>query len=62
MYNPELTYVTANLEESTLEGVAPGNRVRLDVVAFSKPFRGRVTLETLNPPPRLPPCPQRRAG
>jgi membrane fusion protein (multidrug efflux system) len=42
MYNPELTYVTANLEESKLEGVAPGNRVRLDVVAFSKPFRGRV--------------------
>jgi membrane fusion protein (multidrug efflux system) len=42
MYNPELTYVTANLEESKLEGVAPGNPVRLDVVAFSKPFRGRV--------------------
>jgi membrane fusion protein (multidrug efflux system) len=42
MYNPELTYVEANLEESKLEGVAPGNEVRLDVVAFSKPFRGRV--------------------
>jgi membrane fusion protein (multidrug efflux system) len=42
MYNPELTYVTANLEESKLEGVAPGNRVRLDVIAFSEPFRGRV--------------------
>ncbi len=42
MYNPELTYVTANLEESKLEGVAPGNPVRLDVVAFSEPFRGRV--------------------
>ena len=42
MYNPELTYVEANLEESKLEGVAPGNRVRLEVVAFSKPFRGRV--------------------
>lgn len=42
MYNPELTYVTANLEESKLEGVAPGNSVRLDIVAFSKPFRGRV--------------------
>lgn len=42
MYNPELTYVTANLEESKLEGVAPGNRVRLDVVAFSQPFYGRV--------------------
>jgi membrane fusion protein, multidrug efflux system len=42
MYNPELTYITANLEESKLEGVAPGNAVHLDVVAFSKPFRGRV--------------------
>src|SRR5580698_3053370 len=42
IYNPELTYVTANLEESKLEGVAPGNRVRLDVVAFSQPFYGRV--------------------
>jgi membrane fusion protein (multidrug efflux system) len=42
MYNPELTYVTANLEESKLEGVSPGNRVRLDVVAFSEPFYGRV--------------------
>jgi membrane fusion protein (multidrug efflux system) len=42
IYNPELTYVTANLEETKLEGVAPGNAVRLDVDAFSKPFRGRV--------------------
>ena len=42
MYNPELTYVTANLEESKLEGVAPGNDVRLDIDAFSYPFRGRV--------------------
>jgi membrane fusion protein, multidrug efflux system len=42
MYNPELTYVEANLEESKLEGVAPGNRVRLDVAAFDEPFRGRV--------------------
>jgi membrane fusion protein (multidrug efflux system) len=42
MYNPELTYVEANLEESKLEGVAPGNRVRLDVAAFSEPFQGRV--------------------
>ena len=31
-----------NLEESKLEGVAPGNRVRLDIVAFGKPFLGRV--------------------
>src|SRR5262249_59042733 len=42
LYNPELTYVTANLEETKLEGVAPGNQVRLAVDAFSKPFRGRV--------------------
>jgi membrane fusion protein (multidrug efflux system) len=42
MYNPELTYVTANLEETKLEGVAPGNHVRLDIDAFSQPFRGRV--------------------
>ncbi|MBI3409419.1 MAG: HlyD family secretion protein [Planctomycetes bacterium] len=42
LYNPELTYVTAHLEETKLEGVAPGNEVRLDVDAFSEPFRGRV--------------------
>jgi membrane fusion protein (multidrug efflux system) len=42
LYNPELTYVTANLEETKLEGVAPGNGARLDVDAFSEPFRGRV--------------------
>jgi len=42
MYNPELTYVTANLEETKLQGVAPGNAVRLDVDAFADPFRGRV--------------------
>jgi len=42
MYNPELTYITANLEESKLEGVAPGNPVRLDIVAFGEPFHGRV--------------------
>jgi membrane fusion protein (multidrug efflux system) len=42
IYNPELTYVTAHLEETKLEGVAPGNKVRLDVDAFSEPFWGRV--------------------
>jgi membrane fusion protein, multidrug efflux system len=42
LYNPELTFVEANLEETKLEGVAPGNQVRLDVDAFSEPFRGRV--------------------
>jgi membrane fusion protein (multidrug efflux system) len=42
MYNPELTYVTANLEETRLPGVAPGNPVELQVAAFAEPFRGRV--------------------
>lgn len=42
MYNPELTYVTAHLEETKLRGVAPGNVVRLDIDAFAEPFAGRV--------------------
>jgi membrane fusion protein, multidrug efflux system len=42
LYNPDLLYVTANLEETRLGGVAPGNGVRLDVDAFDEPFRGRV--------------------
>jgi membrane fusion protein (multidrug efflux system) len=42
MYNPDLTYVTANLEETRLIGVSPGNTVELQVDAFAEPFRGRV--------------------
>jgi membrane fusion protein (multidrug efflux system) len=42
VYNPELLYVTVQLEETLLEGVAPGNNATLQVEAFSKPFRGRV--------------------
>src|SRR5262249_4985765 len=42
MYNPELLYVTVNLEETLLEGVNPGNYADLKVDAFRKPFRGRV--------------------
>jgi membrane fusion protein, multidrug efflux system len=42
MYNPDLTYVEANLEETRLTGVAPGNAVELEVDAFDKPFQGRV--------------------
>lgn len=42
MYNPELTYVTAHMEETRLQGIAPGNDARLDIDAFSNPFRGRV--------------------
>jgi membrane fusion protein (multidrug efflux system) len=42
MYNPDLTYVTANLEEDRMPGVAPGNPVELRLDAFAEPFRGRV--------------------
>jgi membrane fusion protein (multidrug efflux system) len=42
LYNPELLYVTVNLEETLLEGVAPGNDAELQVEAFRRPFRGRV--------------------
>ena len=42
MYNPDLLYVTANLEETRLRGVAPGNEATLVVDAFAEPFRGRV--------------------
>jgi membrane fusion protein, multidrug efflux system len=42
MYNPELLFVTVHLEETLLEGVAPGNNATLQIEAFSKPFRGRV--------------------
>jgi membrane fusion protein, multidrug efflux system len=42
MYNPELLYVEANMEETRLPGVAPGNRVRIEIDAFSQPFLGRV--------------------
>src|SRR5207244_276148 len=42
MYNPDLLYVTANLEETRLKGVAPGNAVHVQLDAFDQPFRGRV--------------------
>jgi membrane fusion protein (multidrug efflux system) len=42
MYNPDLLYVTANLEETRLRGVAPGNPVELRLDAFEQPFQGRV--------------------
>jgi len=42
LYNPDLLYVTANLEETRLRGVAPGNTVQLDIDAFGEPFHGRV--------------------
>jgi membrane fusion protein (multidrug efflux system) len=42
LYDPDLLYVTANLEETRLPGVAPGGAARLDIDAFPEPFRGRV--------------------
>jgi membrane fusion protein (multidrug efflux system) len=42
MYNPDLLYVEANLEEDRLPGVAPGNPVRIELDAFNAPFEGRV--------------------
>ena len=42
LYNPELIYVTAYLEEDRLAGVAPGNRAVLKLDAFAAPLSGRV--------------------
>jgi len=42
LYNPELLYVTVQLEETLLAGVSPGNHARLRIEAFSEPFQGRV--------------------
>ncbi|HEX7380475.1 MAG TPA: HlyD family secretion protein [Pirellulales bacterium] len=42
MYNPDLIYVTAYLEEDRLPGVAPGGAAELYLDAFDKAFRGRV--------------------
>jgi membrane fusion protein (multidrug efflux system) len=42
MYDPELVYITAYLEEDRLEGVAPGNEVDAWVDAFPDVLKGRV--------------------
>ncbi|HVX13459.1 MAG TPA: HlyD family secretion protein [Pirellulales bacterium] len=42
VYDPELVYVTAYLEEERLEGVAPGNPVRIWLDAISGSLKGRV--------------------
>ena len=42
LYDPALLYVEANLEETRLPGVAPGNPVRIEIDAFDRPFTGRV--------------------
>lgn len=42
LYDPELVYVTAYLEEDRLDGVAPGCVAELKLDAFPAPLRGRV--------------------
>ncbi len=42
IYDPELVFVTAYMEEERLEGVAPGNAVRIWVDAISGSLNGRV--------------------
>jgi membrane fusion protein, multidrug efflux system len=42
LYNPEMLYVEANLEETRLPGISPGNPVRIEIDAFAEPFQGRV--------------------
>ncbi len=42
IYDPELLYVEANLEEDRLPGVEPGNVVRLEIESFAEPFQGHV--------------------
>ena len=40
MYNPDLLYVEANLEEDRLPGVEPGNPVRIELDAFAGAISG----------------------
>ena len=42
VYDPELVYVTAYMEEERLEGIAPGNPVKVWLDAISEPLTGRV--------------------
>ena len=42
VYDPELVYVTAYMEEERLEGVAPGNPARIWLDAISGTLNGRV--------------------
>jgi membrane fusion protein (multidrug efflux system) len=42
IYNPKLIYVTANMEEDRLEGIAPGNRTILWIDRFNRRFTGKV--------------------
>jgi membrane fusion protein (multidrug efflux system) len=42
MYDPDLLYVTANLEETRMRGVAAGNTASIRVDALGRELRGRV--------------------
>jgi membrane fusion protein, multidrug efflux system len=42
VYDPELVYITAYMEEERLEGIAPGNAVRIWIDAISGSLTGRV--------------------
>jgi membrane fusion protein (multidrug efflux system) len=42
VHDPELVYVTAYVEEERLEGIAPGNPVRIWLDAISRTLNGRV--------------------
>jgi membrane fusion protein (multidrug efflux system) len=42
MYDPETMYVTANLEETRMAGVAPGNTATVRVDALGRELRARV--------------------
>lgn len=44
MYRSDDVYISANLEETKLRGVAVGNPATVKVDAFSEPFKGRVYL------------------
>lgn len=42
MYDPDMLFVTANMEETRLKGIAPGNRAEIHVDATGETIPGRV--------------------
>lgn len=42
MYDPEMIFVTANMEETRLKGVTPGNEAEIEVDASGEKIKGRV--------------------
>jgi membrane fusion protein (multidrug efflux system) len=42
LYDPDLLFVTANLEETRMAGVKPGNRAEVHIDALGRAVRGRV--------------------